>query len=151
MFALCNDMTEKYERINEVNLLSEKEQKAKDTLNNYFTKFDAILQDGQIRIANYSPDSHTLTIFRRMTEVHHLLTQTRCMTLTDESSQNKAMHILNDMDGRLDKEMRFDIRTSISLHGNYPLHFRFSFIPLHDDEGQVNEYFGLCQDITHQK
>lgn len=151
MFALCNDMTEKYERINEVNLLSEKEQKAKDTLNNYFTKFDAILQDGQIRIANYSPDSHTLTIFRRMNEVQHLLTQTRCMTLTDESSQNKAMHILNDMDGRLDKEMRFDIRTSISLHGNYPLHFRFSFIPLHDDEGQVNEYFGLCQDITQQK
>lgn len=151
MFALCNDITEKYERLNEVNQLSEKEQKAKDTLNTYFTKFDAILQDGKVRMANYSPDSHTLTIFRTINEVQHQLTQTRCMTLADESSQNKAMHILTDMDERLDKEMRFDIRTSISLHGNYPLHFRFSFIPLHDDDGQVNEYFGLCQDITQQK
>ena len=151
MFALCSDTTERWERLKEVSQLTEKEQKAKETLNNYFTKFDAILQDGQIRMANYSPDSHTLTIFRKIDEIQHQLTQTRCMKLADESSQNKAMHILNDMDGRLDKEMRFDIRTTLSLHGNYPLHFRFSFIPLHEDNGEVSEYFGLCQDITQQK
>ena len=122
------------------------------------------MQDGNIRMATYSPDSHTLSIFKTIDHVQHSLTQTRCMTLVDEYSQNKAMHILNDMDERVDKEMRFDIRSSLALHGNYPLHFMFSFIPIHEreqqaaDNGQrtadhrrVVEYFGLCQDITDQK
>lgn len=150
MFALCYDNTEMYRCTEERKQLTEEVENTQETLNNYFTKIESILQDGHLRIASYSPDSHTLAILHKMDEVQHLLTQTRCMTLVDEGERKKAMHIFDAMDGRTDKEMRFDLRTNISLHGNYPMHFRFSFIPLYQD-GKVTEYFGLCQDITHQK
>ncbi len=151
LFAVCHDITALRTKMEEAHNLREQVQTASDTLTNYFNKIDALLQDGHLRMASYSPDSHTLTIFRKMNEIQHLLTQTRCMTLVDDYSQNKAMHILEDMDQRIYKEMRFDIRTSISRHGGYPLHFMFSFIPILDKNNRVTEYFGVCQDITQQK
>ncbi len=151
LLVVCHDITTWQEKIKEKGLLAEEVKAANEELRLYFARIDALLHDGNIRMANYSPDSHTLTIFNGTQTVQHALTQTRCMTLVDEKVQKKAMHIISDMDSRTDKKMRFDIRTTLYVHGDYPLHLLFSFIPIHGSEGEVTEYFGLCQDITLQK
>ncbi|MBQ9666456.1 MAG: transporter substrate-binding domain-containing protein [Bacteroidaceae bacterium] len=151
LFAVCDDITGRNEKQDEKNRVEQQAQHANDTLQQYYTKIDAILQEGLFRLVSYSPDSHTLTLFSSVHRVQHSLTQTRCMTLVDEESQKKTMHIFDDLDKRLDKEIRLDLGTNLQPSGNYPLHLRFSFIPLHDKQGNVTEYFGLCQDITTQK
>ena len=151
LLVTFHDITTRTRKQEEKAQLATQIDTAKEELAQYFSKIDALLRDGRIRMASYSPTSHTLTIFSGTNQVQHALTQTRCMTLVDDSMQKKAMHIINDMDSLSDKEIRFDICTNIRPSGIYPLHLLFSFIPVRDKNQQVTEYFGLCQDITRQK
>ena len=157
IMAVCCDLTQEYDDMERLHQITQLARQADDTLSKYFHRMNDILRDGNIRMLSYSPQSHTLSIYKGIGELQHSLTQTRCMTLVDESAQNKAMHVLNDMDNGVDREMQFDLRSCLSRHGQYPLHFLFHFIPIHQkgqagaEEGGVVEYFGLCQDITEQK
>ena len=151
LMAVCRDITAIIAKKAESEQLTQQVTQATEELNRYFQRIDGLLRDGRIRMVSYSPSSHTLTIQSGTQQVQHTLTQTRCMTLVDESAQKKTMRILNEMDERADKELRFDLLTKIRPKGDYPLHLLFSFIPIYDARGQVTEYFGMCQDITTQK
>ena len=148
IFAICRDVTasisarddeaESIKRVNEV----------KDVLNSFATSINMAIYGNSLRMARYSPSSHTLTIYSAVDQVQHALTQTRCMTLVNNRSKKIAMRLLNDMDEGTDKNIEATIGTTLRVKGGLQLELVFKLVPLKDKNGHVYEYFGLCRDCS---
>ena len=117
-------------------------------LQKYNTHIDNVIHESDVRLATYSPATHTLTIHRSVDEIQHAMTQTRCMTLVDDASKKLAMRVLNEMDDCADKNFRANIRTSLRVRGGKQLEVQFCLMPLHDKEGRVVQYLGLLRDLS---
>lgn len=127
-----------------------KVKQANKEVTDYITNINYVMDVGGVRMTNYSPDSHTLTIFRNHDTIQHTLTQSRGMTLVDEESKKMAMKMLNSMDNKVNNAIDAVIKTTLRIH-NMPLYLRFRFIPIVDEQGQVTSYFGMCRDISETK
>lgn len=151
MFGICRDITERIVGIGRQLEAMDRTRQANHELTEYVSNINYVLKAGGMRMANYSPDSHTLTIFSGINEVQLALTQARCMTLIDDRSKKKAMRMLNSMDNRSSNCIDTDIRTAIRGRRGQRLHLEFHFFPVVDDKGVITEYFGLCRDVTELK
>ena len=125
-------------------------QKANSQMGQYIKNIDYVLQNGNLRIVTYSPDTHTLTIYSEIDHVQYELTQTRTIELTDEAYKKKAQRLLNAMDNLTAASIKTTIKSSLRIHG-MPLYLHISFIPTFDDEGGVTGYFGICRDVSEIK
>lgn len=152
VFAFCRDITmavnskgqelDGQKRINEV----------RGELNHYRALINSAIDGTDIRLVAYTPGSHTLTIYNRMDNVQHALTQTRCMTLVSEHSQRQVLRLISDMDDCADKVVDCDVRTTLRSAGGVPLILHFRLIPVYDKERlRVTEYRGLLRDISTMK
>ena len=148
IFAFCRDITMS---VSNKNLEQENQKKIdalRDEQQQYAEILNATISDTDIRQVTYSPDSHTLTIYRGTDIIQHALTQTRCMTLVDEQSQRQAMRLLSNMDDYEDKVIEYNIRTTLRSTGGRPLILYFRLEPCHDNDGKVKEYHGMLRDIS---
>lgn len=125
-------------------------QEANIQMGKYIKNIDYVLQNGNLRIVTYSPDSHTLTIYSEIDHVQYKLTQTRTIELTDEEYKKKAQRLLNAMDNLTAASIKTTVKTSLHIHG-MPLYLHLSFIPTFDSEGGVTGYFGICRDVSEIK
>ena len=126
-------------------------QKATDELQDYIRNIDYVMKNGGVRIANYSPDTHTLLIYSEIGRVQQRLTQTRLLSLTDEASKKTAQRILNNMDNLTRQPVKAAVKSTLRVKGNKYLSLYFSFVPVFDADGNVTEYFGMCRDISDLK
>jgi len=117
-------------------------------LKTYDDHVDSVLRESDVRLAIYSPDTHTLTICRRVGDVQHTLTQTRCMTLVDDASKRQAMRVLNDMDMRTAREVSVSIGTTLRIRGGKMLKLLFCMRPVLGKDGRVTRYGGLLRDLS---
>ena len=122
-------------------------QQANSEMNEYIRNIDFVLQNGGVRMAQYSPDTHTLVIYSEIDHAQNTLTQARVMTLTDDSSKRIAHRIINNMDNRTRSTLSASIKTTLRVKGRR-LCIYLSFIPTLDAQGQVTGYFGMCRDIS---
>ena len=148
VFAFCRDITMsvsnkdlEQEGQNKIDALREEQRQYTEIIN-------TAIGDTDIRQVAYSPDSHTLTIYRGTDIIQHALTQTRCMTLVDEQSQRQALRLLSNMDNYEDKVIESNIRTTLRSAGGRPLILYFRLEPCHDNDGKVKEYHGLLRDMS---
>ena len=125
-------------------------QEANTQMGQYIKNIDYVLQNGNLRIVTYSPDTHTLTIYSEIDHVQYELTQTRTIELTEETYKKKAQRLLNAMDNLTAASIKTTIKTILRIH-NLPLYLHLSFIPTFDSEGCVNGYFGICRDVSEIK
>ena len=148
VFAVCRDITSHMQRYEKQQQQQQHIAKVKSMLNEYNTNIDRVLSESDVRLAVYSPLSHTLTIYRAVGEIQHALTQTRCMTLVDDYSKKVAMRMLNDMDEGVDKDIVVRVRTTLRVKDGRRLSLQFNLMPQYDKQGHVVEYLGLCRDIS---
>ena len=146
VFAIIRDITESVRNIALCEIEQQRLNNAMSILRKYNAYIDSVLDESDVRLATYSPNTHTLTIHRHVGEVQHALTQTRCMTLVDDNSKIIAMRTLNHMDAKEDKDFSVDILTTLRIPGGMQLAVTISLMPLHDKHGQVVEYLGLLRD-----
>ena len=150
MFAVGRDMTA---RVNAANQQHEQADHARGIVNeltDYISNINFVLQYGGIHMVTYSPKTHTLIIYSGINKVRYEITQARCMTLVDDKSKRKAMHLLNNMDNLVPKPIDTDIVTCIHVHNNKMMHLQFNLVPTYGKDGQLKDYFGLCHDVTEQ-
>ena len=150
-FAVCRDITATVTVSDQEKEDAEKLEDATYMLNRYTTTIDHAIRGGDIRVASYSPDSHLLTILNGTHQAQHELTQTRCMTLVDESSKKIAMRMLNDMDGRTRRTIEASINTTLRSRGGSHLSLYFKLEPVTSKDGKVKRYLGLMRDLTEQQ
>jgi signal transduction histidine kinase len=122
-------------------------QKTNKEVTDYVQNINYVLGTGGVRMVNYSPNTHTLTINKSIDEVQLSLTQSRCMTIVDEKSKRIAMRMLNNMDDRTSSVIDAQIKTIVKIHG-MPLYLHLRLIPITDNDGRVDRYFGMCRDIS---
>ena len=125
-------------------------QEANIQMSKYVKNIDYVLQNGNLRILTYSPDSHTMTIYSEINRVQYELTQTRTIELMDEEYKKKAQRLLNAMDNLTAASIKTTIKTTLRIHG-MPLFLHISIIPIFDNEGGVTGYFGICRDVSEIK
>ena len=121
---------------------------ASDEIKEYIKNIDYVLQNGNVRMVTYSPDTHTMTIFNEIDSVQHELTQARAIELTDDSSKRTAQRLLNSMDNLTEASINTIIKTTLRLKGNRQLYLHMSFIPTYNSNGEVAGYFGMCRDVS---
>ena len=103
-------------------------------------------------MARYNPETHMLAIYRDSSHIEFTLTQTRALGFADDSSRRRALSIINSMDSLADRPIHADIKTILHKRGGGGrLHLQMHFIPVHDGQGQLKEYFGMCRDISDLK
>ncbi len=148
IFVICRDITTTADSIDQLNVDIQQVENAKNTLSEYESGIRRVISDDSLRLVVYSPQLHTLTIYRENHQVLHALTQTRCMTLVNSSSQGVAMRSLNDMDTCVDREFSITINTVLRISGGRKLVLLFSLQPHYDKDGKVVEYRGILSDIS---
>ena len=126
-------------------------RKNNNEINHYISNIDYVLHVGGIRIVSYNPDTHTLNINSETDKVEYALTQTRAMHFVDDSSSRRAQYVLKNMDSLTTKPIYAEIKTTLRNKAGYRLFLQFHFIPVHDSQGNVKEYFGMCRDISQIK
>ena len=125
-------------------------QQAHDELSNYIRNTNFVLQNGGVRMVNYLPETHTLTIYQGLDKHELELTQTRCLTLTHDESKRVTQRILKSMDNLSRGVLTATIRTTLLTKGN-PLYLYLSLIPIINNDGEIENYFGMCRDISEIK
>ncbi|MCR4601927.1 MAG: transporter substrate-binding domain-containing protein [Prevotella sp.] len=148
VFVICRDTSSSAVSVEQLNQSRERVENAARTCLEYERLIDCVAGYDDVRLVVYKPQSHTLTILNGGEKVVHQLTQTRCMTLVDSQSKGIAMHTLNDMDARAEREFRVTIGTILRVKGNKKLELQFSLSPRHDKEGTVVSYEGILCDIS---
>lgn len=151
VFGTGRDVTEIVKSYQRLQHNLELQEHANVEMNNYFRNIDYVLQNGGVRMAKYSPDTHTLLIYSGVGRDHTELTQTRALALTAGDSKHLAQRMLNSMDNRALQPQKASFNTLIRLKKGLRLSILMSFIPVLDEQGNVKEYFGACRDISEIK
>ena len=120
---------------------------ANQEVESYIRNIDYVLEKGGVRIANYSPQNHTLTIFRETNVVQHTLTQSRCMTLVADESKKKSLRMLTQLDNLTAQPVNAVVKTNLRINGQQQ-YLQMNFVPTYDADGTIKNYFGLCRDVT---
>lgn len=151
VFGTGRDVTETVKSYQRLRHNLDLQEHANEEMSNYFRNLNFVLQYGGVRMAKYSPDSHTLLIYSGVGQERNELTQTRALALTAEESKHSAQRMLNSMDNRTKLPQKASFNTTIRIKKGMRLSILLSFIPVLDDQGNVKEYFGACRDISEIK
>ena len=125
-------------------------KKATQEITAYVRNINYVLGVGGVRMATYLPQNHTLNIYKELNTIQLSLTQSRCMTFVDEQSRKTALRALSNMDNSNTNAIDIEIKTTIHRSG-IPLYLHIRFVPTYNEQGQVENYFGLCRDISEMK
>ena len=123
---------------------------AANDVTEYISNINFALHAGGVRLVNYSPSTHLLTIYKEMNVVQLTLTQSRCLSIIDAASKRVASRLLDAMDTGMAEVQSLDVKTTIRAAGGHRLALHFHFIPIYNNEGTVENYFGLCRDISQE-
>ena len=126
-------------------------KEAMKELGEYVNNINYVLQIGGVRMVNYSPQTHTLTINHRMHEAQYVLTQQRCLSFTDPVSVNLVMRLFRAMDNRKSMPIIGDIRTTLRIKGEKRVCLLAQLFPTFDANGNITAYTGLLRDTTEIK
>ena len=152
IFGTGRDVTEVAMSYHQIKQNARELERSNDEINNYIRNIDYVLRVGGIRMARYNPETHTLTIYSDASNVEFTLTQTRALGFADDSSRRRALSIIKSMDSLTAKPIHADIKTTLRRHGGGGrLHLQMHFIPIHNEKGELKEYFGMCRDISDIK
>ena len=151
VFGSGRDVTEVVKSYQRLQHNLQLQEHANEEMNNYFRNINYVLQNGGVRMARYSPDTHTLLIYTSVGHKQSELTQTRALALTADDSKRSAQRMLNSMDNRTLQPQKASFNTLIRVKKGMHLSILMSFIPVLDDQGNVKEYFGACRDISDIK
>ena len=151
VFATGRDVTEVVKTYQRLQHNIELQEHANEEMNTYFRNINYVLQNGGVRMARYSPDTHTLLVYTNVGKEQKRLTQTRVLALIADESRRQAQHLFNSMDNHTMASLKASLNTIIRIKKGMRLSLLISFVPVLDDQGQVKEYFGALRDISEIK
>jgi signal transduction histidine kinase len=144
-YGTGRDVSEKARSYHKLQKSIRNMQKANDRITKYINNINYVLDFSGTRQVSYSPEKHTLTVFKNQNIVQLSLTQSRCMTLIDDSCRKKAMRALSSMDNLTTHPVNIEVKTILRRKG-MPVYLSFSFLPILDEKGVVTSYMGFCRD-----
>ena len=151
VYGTGRDVTETSKAYNQLRQNVAQLEKANNELRTYIRNIDFVLQNGGLRMTDYSPDTHTVVIYSQIGHVQYRFTQARCLTLLDDESKRKAQRGFNAMDNRSRQPIDTTLKTILHVKGGNTLCLHLTFYPTIDANGEVVGYFGMCSDNSDMK
>ena len=123
-------------------------QQATESIWQYITNIDYALSVSGVQLVNYYPKAYTFEILNREAHSKLHLSQLRCIRLATPRFRRTVNCLLNRMDHLTKHGIAQAIETEIRDKKGRQIWLLFNMVPMLDDEGEVERYFGTFRDIT---
>ena len=123
-------------------------RKVHKNIQKYIHNINYALRVSGVRLVSYYPDSFTFEITNNINQTQLTMSQVRCIRLASPRFRKDVSIALNRLDHRVPKPI--DLTIEIILHDQKgrPIWLMFNMIPLFNDKGKVERYFGMCRNMT---
>lgn len=149
LYCIGYDITDMVNTIRKEKRQAQRIEEATRSIKSYVESISYVLEESDINISSYNPDTKQMTITHDMNQPSQVLSQMRCLRLTDQKDWAKAVSVLDSMDRRRNRSQSIEVKTNLRNSQGQYLHLAFNAIPIIDRrKGTVDHYFGLCRDVT---
>ena len=119
-----------------------------NNIQSYIHNINYALRVSDVRLVNYYPDKYTLEMSSNVSQSQLMLSQVRCTRLASPRFRKNVSIALNRMDHKVAKPIEETIEIILHDNQNRPIWLMFNMIPLLNDKGEVERYFGMCRNMT---
>lgn len=148
IYMAGRNITEMVESFHRQQLSALKLKQATQDIRDYIENINYVLRVSDVRLVNYNPATFTLELSNNVNKTQLQLSQLRCIRLATPPFRRSVSSVLNRMDHRTSRPLELTIETEIRDKQRRPIWLMFNMVPLYDENGQVERYFGMCRNVT---
>ena len=123
-------------------------QKGTDSIKQYIANIDYALSVSGVQLVNYYPHSYTFELINRETRKKLRMSQLRCIRLATMRFRRTVNSVLNRMDHLTTHGIVQAIEIEIRDKKGRQIWLLFNMVPMLNEKGEVERYFGTYRDIT---
>ena len=123
-------------------------QQGTDSISQYIANIDYALSVSGVQLVNYYPHSYTFELINRETKKKLHMSQLRCIRLATLRFRRTVNSALNRMDHLTKRGIVQAIEIEIRDKKGRQIWLLFNMVPMLNDKGEVERYFGTYRDIT---
>lgn len=123
-------------------------RKVHKNIQKYIHNINYALRVSGVRLVSYYPDSFTFEITNNVNQTQLTMSQVRCIRLASPRFRKDVSIALNRLDHRVPKPIELTIEIILHDQKGRPIWLMFNMIPLFNDKGKVERYFGMCRNMT---
>ena len=117
-------------------------------IQNYIHNINYALRVSDVRLVNYYPDRYTFEVSSNISQSQLIMSQVRCVRLASPRFRKNVSITLNKLDHRVPKPIEETIELILHDNQGRPIWLMFNMIPMFNDKGEVERYFGMCRTMT---
>ena len=119
-----------------------------DNIRQYIANIDYALSVSGVQLVNYYPHSYTFELINRETKKKLHMSQLRCIRLATMRFRRTVNSALNRMDHLTKRGIVQAIEIEIRDKKGRQMWLIFNMVPMLNEKGEVDHYFGTYRDIT---
>ena len=123
-------------------------QRGTDSIRQYIANIDYALSVSGVQLVNYYPHSYTFELINRETKKRMRMSQLRCIRLATLRFRRTVNSALNRMDHLTKRGIMQAIEIEIRDKKGRQIWLLFNMVPMLNEKGEVERYFGTYRDIT---
>ena len=123
-------------------------QRGIDSIRQYIANIDYALSVSGVQLVNYYPHSYTFELINRETKKRMRMSQLRCIRLATMRFRRTVNSALNRMDHLTKRGIMQAIEIEIRDKKGRQIWLLFNMVPMLNEKGEVERYFGTYRDIT---
>ena len=123
-------------------------QKGTDSIKQYIANIDYALSVSGVQLVNYYPHSYTFELINREKRKKLRMSQLRCIRLATLRFRRTVNSVLNRMDHLTTRGIVQAIEIEIRDKKGRQIWLLFNMVPMLNEKGEVERYFGTYRDIT---
>ena len=148
VYMAGRDVTEMVESFHRLQRGTRQLSELTKNLQDYVNNINYALKVSDVRMVNYYPDKYTLELMGTIGGKKMTFSQLRCIRLASPRFRRTVNSVLNRMDHRSRYPILQAIETELRDKQGRTIWMLFNFVPLTDEQGRVERYFGMCREIT---
>jgi len=142
------DITEMVDSVHRQREGAERVRRATQHVQAYIDNINYALQVSGVRFVSYYPKTFTFELSDSINEARLRLSQLRCIRLGTPRFRRTISSALNRMDHLTRYNIKETIETEIRDEKGRQIWLMFNMVPILDNEGHVEHYFGICRNLT---
>ena len=123
-------------------------QQGTESIQQYISNIDYALSVSGVQLVNYYPHSYTFELINRETKKTLRMSQLRCIRLATLRFRRTVNSALNRMDHLTKRGIMQAIEIEIRDKKGRQIWLLFNMVPMLNEKGEVERYFGTYRDIT---
>ena len=123
-------------------------QQGTESIKQYIANIDYALSVSGVQLVNYYPHSYTFELINRESKKSLRMSQLRCIRLATPRFRRTVNSALNRMDHLTKRGIVQSIEIEIRDKKGRQIWLLFNMVPMLNEKGEVERYFGTYRDIT---